>query len=336
MHSDSLQNVLIRHLKDIATLVFEHTTQHHAMIIYDEASPLARRLTEAYQTLLPQAESINFDQTAQDTILSRFEALKPGDWVILIQSTSFRLSKFRIRLELFHRGLKVIEHPHLARIKDSEIETYIASLAYDPGYYRTLGPRLKAQIDVAQQIKIKGEAATLLYDTPFLGAKLNIGEYTGMRNMGGQFPIGEVFTEPRDHKQVNGTVEIFAFGDARFSVNIPEKPFSVQIENGQITACHHAPQGFQTVLQDIREKEGVVWVRELGFGLNRAMTRTQSLTDIGAYERMCGIHLSLGTKHLQYKKPEFPNKGGCHVDVFLVARKAEIDGIAVYESDRYL
>ncbi len=333
---DTLQNTATQNLQDITTLIFGHTAGHRAMIVYDERSPLSQILTQAYRSILPEATVIHFDQTEPDIIFSQFETLKPEDLVILIQSSSFRLSKFRIRLELFHRNLKVIEHPHLARIREEEYKTYVAALAYDPGYYRTIGPRLKEHIDQAQQIKIIGENAELLYDTPFLGAKLNIGDYSNMNNMGGQFPIGEVFTEPAFHTRSSGTVEIFAFGDASFSVDFPEKPFSAVIENGQLVSCPDAPRAFQEVLQNMSEKEEVVWVRELGFGLNRAMTREQHLTDIGAYERMCGVHLSLGSKHLQYKKPEFPNKGGFHVDVFLVTKRAEIDGVCVYEEGRYL
>lgn len=336
MSLNSLQKTAECYLQDVAELVFNHTSKQRAMIVYDAQSPLSRLLTQAYRSVLPEAAAIDFDQTAPEAILSRFETLNPEDWVILIQSTSFRLSQFRIRLELFHRNLKVIEHPHLARMREAEYLSYVDSLAYDPGYYRTVGPQLKKRIDQAKQIKIIGDSAELLYDSPFLAAKLNIGDYAGMNNIGGQFPIGEVFTEAKAHDRTNGTVQIFAYGDARFSVNVPEKPFTALIQNGRLEACPEAPDGFQTVLQDIREKEGVVWVRELGFGLNRALTRTQRVTDIGTYERMCGIHLSLGTKHLQYKKPEFPNKGGFHVDVFLVAKRVEIDGVCVYKGGRYL
>jgi hypothetical protein len=36
--------------------------------------------------------------------------------VVLVQSTSFRMDAYRIRIELFKRGLKVIEHVHLSRM----------------------------------------------------------------------------------------------------------------------------------------------------------------------------------------------------------------------------
>jgi len=65
---------------------------------------------------------------------------------------------------------------------------------------------------------------------------------------------------------------------------------------------------FDTVLANIRADEGEVWVRELGFGLNRAFTQERTVSDIGTYERMCGIHLSLGAKHGSYNKPNFKRK----------------------------
>ncbi|CAN7700402.1 hypothetical protein [Duganella sp. LjRoot269] len=39
-------------------------------------------------------------------------------------------------------------------------------------------------------------------------AELNIGDYSGMNNVGGQFPLGEVFTEARYH------VDVFAVTEA--------------------------------------------------------------------------------------------------------------------------
>ena len=145
----------------------------------------------------------------------------------------------------------------------------------------------------------------------------------------------DVFTEASDVSRVNGDVALFAFGDTEFSVNVPAEPFTAQIAGGLLVSCPKAPKAFHAVLDQIREVEGKVWVRELGFGLNRAMTRERTVSDIGTYERMCGIHLSLGAKHLQFKKPDFPQRTGFHVDVFVDARRVEIDGVTVYEDGRY-
>ncbi|HEY5649668.1 MAG TPA: hypothetical protein VIU33_09215, partial [Nitrospiria bacterium] len=302
---------------------------------YDEQSELAKRVAQAYRSVLPDAQFINFDHINPDEILTTFDTLSPKDLVVLIQSESFRLSQFRIRIELFNRKLKVIEHPHLGRMKPEEYQTYFDSLAYDPDYYRTMGPKLKERIARAKGIKLIHGKSELVYEGPFEDVKLNIGDYRQMKNTGGQFPIGEIFTEPKDVTRVNGEVSLFAFGDTDFSVNIPEKPFTARIEGGLITGCPDAPLTFHAVLDEIRQQEGKVWVRELGFGLNRAFSRERTVTDIGTYERMCGIHLSLGTKHLQYKKPGFPKRQGFHVDVFVDTERVEIDGAAVYREGKY-
>ena len=60
----------------------------------------------------PQVESIKQD------LLS----LPKWSIAILVQSANFRLSTFRIRLELFHRSVHVIEHNHLAYIKEEEFD----------------------------------------------------------------------------------------------------------------------------------------------------------------------------------------------------------------------
>ena len=56
----------------------------------------------------------------------------------------------------------------------------------------------------------------------------------------------------------------------------------------------NSTEAFDEMLTLIREGEEVVWVRELGFGLNRGFSKTKIVSDIGSYERMCGVHLSLG------------------------------------------
>ncbi|MBN4054339.1 hypothetical protein JYT87_01385 [Nitrospira defluvii] len=324
------------HLRDTLTIALEYTTDHRAVVVYDRQSDLSRLLADAYRSVLPNADVYDFDRTKSEAILECFNRLSPGDLVVLIQSTRFRLSQFRIRIELFKRGLKVIEHPHLNRILKDEMETYVNGLAYDPAYYRTVGPQLQEQVARAERIKIMSNGAELIYDSTFLDPKLNIGHYEGMKNIGGQFPIGELFTEPKDIECVNGEVKLFAFGDTDFCVHVPDKPFTALIENGILVSSPDAPRAFCAVLDEILEKEDCVWVRELGFGLNRAMTRERYVTAIGAYERMCGIHLSLGAKHLQYKKSDFPKKGGFHVDIFVDAERVEVDGVTVFKDGTYL
>jgi hypothetical protein len=107
--------------------------------------------------------------------------------VVLIQSTSFRMDAYRIRIELFKRGLKVIEHVHLSRMPGEQGLHYIDSLAYDPAYYRGVGHALKARIDTRGTAWSIAARRKLVFASPFESAKLNIGDYSGMNNVGGQF-----------------------------------------------------------------------------------------------------------------------------------------------------
>ncbi|MCG3115008.1 MAG: hypothetical protein LLH30_04940 [Candidatus Manganitrophus sp. SA1] len=336
MTDSSLRDRAQSNLRDTLTLALECAPEAPALLVFDEQSGLSRLLAEAYRAALPNAAVLNFDQVTAKEILSAVDLLPAKGLVVLVQSTSFRLNEFRFRVELFNRGLKVVEHPHLGRISEAEFTTYLDALAYDRAYYRSVGPALKARIDRAARIAVICEGTELIYDSPFEAAKLNIGDYRGMKNVGGQFPIGEVFTEPKEVRRVNGALKIFAFGDADFTVHAPGRPFTAAIEGGVLVAAPDAPKGFHAVLDQIRAAEREVWVRELGFGLNRALTRERRLTDIGAYERMLGIHLSLGAKHALYTKPGFPKSGKFHVDVFAAVARVEIDGEKVFEGGEYL
>ncbi|MBP9085689.1 MAG: hypothetical protein KBG15_06195 [Kofleriaceae bacterium] len=320
------------HLAATLAQAFHHTNAHAAVVVYDARCELAQAMTAAYQQALPRAQFIDFDACTPAEVMAALAELQAADLVVLIQSTSFRLEAFRIRVELFRRGLKVIEHPHLMRMRGVEASYYLESLAFDSGYYGGTGRALKAQIDRASVGRVdSGAGAELHFPVGFESAKLNIGDYTGMANIGGQFPIGEVFTESRDLRAVHGRVRIFAFGDATFTVNQPVTPITLIIEQGQIASTEASTPEFDQVLADIRADEGVVWLRELGFGLNRAFTRQRVVGDIGTYERMCGIHLSLGAKHGIYAKPGFKrDQGKHHVDVFAVTEAVWLDDNCVY------
>lgn len=325
-----------RHVRDIVNVAFAHDPARKALVVADAESELSRSLNVAYQAALPHAQCIEFSDTTRDVVIAAFDTLSPGDLVVLIQSTSFRLEEYRIRVELFKRGLHVIEHPHLGRMVGDEAAVYIDSLAYDASYYRTLGPALKAQMDVVSTVHVESGGASLVYEGGLESAKMNIGDYSGMANVGGQFPIGEVFSEARDLERVSGQIRIFAFGDMSFQVNTPATPITLVIEKGRVVSALHSTPEFDAVLAKITADEGEVWVRELGFGLNRAFSRERRVTDIGTYERMCGVHLSLGAKHAIYKKPAFKQRAArCHVDVFAVTESVELDGKRIYKDGAF-
>jgi aminopeptidase len=319
------------HLRDVLALVVEHSSAHAALVVVDLRCALSRALAEAYRRNLPDATFIDFDGVAPAEVLAAFRRLGQSDLVVLVQSTSFRLEAFRIRVELFKLGLKVIEHVHLSRMPGAQGAHYIESLAYDPAYYRGVGLALKARIDAASSATVDSGGATLVYASKLEPAKLNVGDYSGMNNIGGQFPIGEVFTEAQDLEAVNGRVRVHVFGDTSYLVNRPATPITLVIERGRVVGAENATPEFEQLLEIIRADEGEVWVRELGFGMNRAFTRERRVNDIGTYERMCGIHLSLGAKHGVYPKPGFKRKDArYHVDVFAVTEAVYLDADLVY------
>jgi aminopeptidase len=321
-----------RNVRDTLALAIGHAAPHAALIVHDTRTDLNRALTEAYRRVVPEARFVDFDTVAPDDVLAAFAGMAAGDLVVLIQSTSFRLEAFRIRIELFKRGLKVIEHVHLSRMPGQQGLHYIDSLAYDAAYYRGVGHALKARIDSAQHgVVDSGDGERLVFGSPFESAKLNIGDYSGMNNIGGQFPLGEVFTEARDLEAVNGRVRIFVFGDTAFLVNKPSTPVTLIIEKGRVAGAENATPEFDNMLAIIRAHEGEVWLRELGFGMNRAFSRDRMVDDIGTFERMCGIHLSLGAKHGVYAKPQFKRKDArYHVDVFAVTEAVYLDDELIY------
>lgn len=328
-----LQKVALQNVSDIIRDVFEHDASHKAIVVYDERCELAKIIAQAYREALPDAQHILFDEEKATEIVAALESLESGDFVALIQSSSFRLNEFRIRVELFKKGLKVVEHPHLDRMTaPADVATYVDSLAYDKAYYRGTGSALKAKIDIAKEIIVESPGCALKYEGPFEDAKLNVGNYTGMKNWGGMFPIGEVFTEPKDLEKVSGSVKLHAFGDRHFFTNIPPVPIEIIVEHGVIVDTKDSTPEFDAVLMEIRDEETAV-LRELGLGLNRAFTRERTVPDIGTYERKCGVHFSLGGKHAIYAKEGFSRKHSkFHVDVFADVTRVLIDGEVVFDN----
>lgn len=325
-----------RHLRDVLAIALEHGPAQRALVVYDTRTALARALLAAYRRNLPDARFIDFDSVAPQDVLAAFHAMEARDLVVLLQSTNFRLDGFRIRVELFKLGLKVVEHVHLSRMPGIQGEHYIDALAYDPTYFRGTGRALKDRIDRAPHGRVEGGGETLHFASAFEPAKLNIGDYSGMHNVGGQFPIGEVFTEALDLEAVHGRVQVHVFGDTHYRSNRPDAPVTLVIERGRVIATENATPAFQQVLDNITLEEGEVWVRELGFGLNRAFTRELRVDDIGTYERMCGIHLSLGAKHGVYTKPGFKRKDArFHIDVFAVTDAVYLGEERVYGDGRW-
>jgi hypothetical protein len=322
-----------QHIRDILSFAIAHDDSHRAVVVFDSRCDLACALLQVYRRVIPSARFVDFDRSDATAVMAEFDALSARDLVVLIQSTGFRLDAYRLRIELFKRELKVVEHVHLARMPDIEALYYLDSLAYDPAYFRGVGRALKARIDRAHSAVIdSGCEARLVFASPLEEAKLNVGDYDGMKNVGGQFPIGEVFTEARDLEAVSGRVRINVFGDTAFAANRPAHPITLVVERGRVVETIDSTPAFDDVIGKIRADEGEVWLRELGFGLNRAFSSQRFVRDVGTYERMCGIHLSLGAKHGVYSKPIIRRKDArYHIDVFAITQAVFLDDEQVFQ-----
>lgn len=309
----------LANVRGLLHLALEWQPGQTALVVHDGQSEMSRLLAALYHEACPEAMRIGFDETPPAEIHAAFDRLHPGDLVVLIQSTSFRLEAFRLRVELFRRGLKVVEHPHLARMTGPQIPLYLESLAYDPDRLRPLGRGLKDAVAQASSGVVRSsDGGILTCHGGYEVASLNVGDYAATKNVGGQFPIGEVFTEALDLESVEGRFTLFAFGDKNFTVALPPKPIVLHVSEGKVLGTEHSTPEFDAILEQIRADEGVVWLREWGFGLNKAFSPERIFPDVGTFERMNGLHFSLGAKHQIYPKANFRRKDGKHhVDVFV-------------------
>jgi len=320
-----------RNVKDTLAIALEHTDEFAALIVADDRTELSRLLLRAYVECLPEARVISFDHVSVEAVKAAFAELGERALVVLIQSTVFKIPNYRARVELFRRNIKVIEHSNLDRMAQDEIEHYVAALAYDPAYYRGVGHALKARMDGALSARVESAGEVLHFAGPLETAKLNIGHFAGFANVGSLFPIGEVFSEARDLERVDGRVTIYGFTDTSYRLNVPRDPITLTVERGRVVGTSGSTPDFEQVLSTIRADEGQVWLRELGFGMNRAFSRERRVSDVGAFERVCGVHLSLGARHGVYKKRELnPREARHHVDTFAVTDRVLLDDEVVF------
>ncbi len=309
-----------------------------ALVVFDTQTNLSEILTNAYKKSLPEGRFVDFNSVNQEELIIMFDSLEPKDLVVLIQSSNFRLNDFRIRLNLFARGLKVIEHMHLYRNSPTTQGIYIDSLAYDQKYLIEKSTGINKALIEAKSLFINYNGDTCSIDCELEVPKLNIGQYEGMANIGGTYPIGEVFTESKVLEAINGRIYVYAFANSNFEVELAPIPFTLDIEYGKIIKWSKAtPNSFVEVLEKVKQTEDLV-IRELGFGINKAISKDPELLikDITAFERVCGMHMSIGQKHSVYKKKDYPaHKARYHIDIFIQADLIQTDKIIIWEDESY-
>ena len=332
----SLATLATQAVRTMVTEALQQTAEQGMVVMVDRDSDLSRLLADAYLAEFPWAKLWTWDPETMraEEIRLRLRALEKGTLVVLVQTTNFRLDAFRIRMEIFSLGLKTIEHTHLGRMKTAEERTrYLESLTYGPQHFTTQAKPLVEKLKQATELRVVSKNGSVLaWSTRLEEPKLNIGDYTGMQNVGGTFPIGEVFTEAVELTKVTGDAQIFAMANDQFEVELFE-PFTISVREGMVQLRGDEPEMFQNIIKKISESERPL-VRELGFGLNPAFGPDKFVTDVTAFERQRGVHLSLGEKHSVYPKDTVQRRAHTrfHVDVFVAFDRVETEMGVVFES----
>ncbi len=335
----------------------------HLVVLYDLDSPLSKIMTQAHKDVLAKRNpetTIIREYKPEDNaeLVEMLSNLPEQSSVILIQSTSFRMDKFRIRLHLYNKNMGCMEHSHLSYYGPDQENTWLNALTYKAEEYAELGEKIKKLMDNYDEIKIySGDKTTpdILIFPEMEEAKINDGRFYQQKNRGGSSICGEIFSESKDLYSVNGKLNICCYPNSEFKI-VQCEPFSVTIENGVLTKWDdNAPQEFidnliTRILESETDAEGnpEVMIREAGFGLNPFISMENPLSFVSVFERQAGFHISLGKKHAIYRA-KFGKEvvQRYHMDIFSTAFKISacnkdkttgeiIEEVVFFENGKYL
>lgn len=310
------------------------------ILLYDTLCPLSKILSNAYKKSMPDAEHINVLAQSvsvmeekrdkpyleplpekKDEIREKLKNLPAGATVVMVQSTNFRLDDFRIRLQLFNQGVGCLEHTRLEYYPESDFENYVNAFEFRGDYYKSLGGFLKTQLETSDEIQVYSKNGDMLSFGQMEEAQLNHGMFAEQKNRGGAAISGEIFSEAKDFSTVNGKISMCCYPNLDFEI-VNCEPFTLTVENSYVTCSENTPEYFKKNIYDMiangETDGGRVMMREAGFGLNPALSFDKPLsTDVSAFERQAGFHISIGKKHNIYRK-KFPKKEvqRYHIDVF--------------------
>lgn len=333
---DATRDILEKNLH----IFHEDIKDKRILFIYDLDSPLSRLISAwyiAHLEKLPNAEIILFEEEKKEELKAKILELWKYDTNILVQTTNFRLEKFRIRMSLQQRDAAGIEHNHLWYMKESEIENYLRSISYKTPEFQKISDNLKNTIEWADTLKVVSKDwKEVNISWGFEEMMQNTGNFW-LLNRYATYPVWENFTESKIFENVNGELYLYAFPGMDFQVRFCE-PFLVKIEKSILTCDDpNAPEEFMELLEKIRADEGEVMVRELGFWINDEISPTKTLSDVSAYERMMGFHLSLGKKHNIYRRKIHKDiLQKYHIDVFPVTHQIFADEKIIFENGKFL
>ncbi len=332
------KNILEKNLK----IPEKPYSENKIILVYDLDSPLSREISGGYITNLKNnknSEIINFNKIKKEDLRKKLLNLKENSTVILVQSTNFRIEDFRIRMTLHKMWIWCLEHNHLAYIKDNEIENYIDAIEYKTPYYEKLSKKLKEISDNSNSLKIISKDWNILeFVWGFEDMKQNTWNYD-WKNRGGSIPIWENFTEIKDFKKANWKVAIRAYPDTKMIVHFLDEPFILEIKESKVISwSENTPKVFIEILEKIKSSEDwEIYLRELWFGLNNWITWEKILSDVNAFERIAGFHMSLWKKHWIYRK-KFHRKitQRFHIDIFSDTDKIFFNEKLIFEKEKFV
>ena len=350
--SQATKDILIKNLK----ITEKSFSEQKKILVFDKNSILSEKIADAYLKKILEIEKswknffikflekiwlkkqrfefFNFDETNKEKLKEKLLNLEKNSTVILVQSTNFRLDNFRIRLNLHNRWIWCLEHNHLWYIESEQYETYANCIKYRTDYYLALSNWLKEKADKADEIVIECHDWSILKWTGgFEDMKQNTGEYWEKR--GSSFPIWENFNEIKNFDNLNWELSIYCFPREDFQI-INTKPFKIKIEKSRVKKINWEdyPVEFLKILNKIEKGEDwEVFLRELWFWLNPWISRKNQLSDVNAYERIEGFHVSLWKKHNIYRKKFHRTVSQrYHVDIFPNTKAIYFDWEKIFES----
>ena len=329
---------------EILKTYYKINIESKVLIIFDNKNLMNEMLYSSFifalKKLGNEFSSYNFFENENEKIIEFINNnLKPKDIVILIQSSSFRVSKYRWRNELCDKGLKVLEFNQTSKILENEYLTFIDSLECDYIHQKKIADFLISKIDKSQKIKFVSKNNLICeYEGKMDECLRNIGELWNQTNWSSKFPIGEIISEGLDLSILNGEIEVYAYPKLENQTTKFCEPFNIKIENG-FAVSHNGEKEFDKIwkLLKTENEEQKIFVRELGFGLNRFIKNR--IGDCISYERQEGLHFSLGMKHGMYQKKLWKKYGKkfhqkFHIDVYVNILKIFIDDVEVYDCER--
>ncbi len=364
--NQKLNHQLQQNLRDMIQKNYKATEETFILLLFDDKSSLSRVISDGYKQVISayNHQILDFNQCTEEQIFDCFAKLPTKSLVILVQSGSFRTTKARLRADLFRIGHMVIEHARLSQTADDQIENYINSLHYDTPYYIEASNKIEQLLNKNNKLTIFSSnngnnnnnnnnnihnnnynnnnnsnnnlKNILTVDSAFEKAIKNTGDFTNQAIAAGGFPIGEIFSEAKELDKINGSITVFGFPAKDHTTQWCES-FIVTIKDGFVVD-HNGPKEFQEILAMIRAEEfDKVQVREIGFGLNRALGFDKRINEPTAFERFAGMHFSLGLKHAMYRK-KYSKKifQKYHVDIFCKVDKVLIGDTTIFENDSWV